>query len=450
MSNYFGTDGIRGNANEGILRSDQLVVLAHSIADWLMSQNVARPLIYLGRDPRISGSMMEHTLAGAFAATGAHVRLMGVVPTPAVSHAVVKNRADLGVMISASHNPFGDNGIKLFQQDGHKLSNNEQDAIELFLQDTARPTLWKTHDQIGTVEVVDRSLSDYLDFCKETLPAECNFNGMHIVLDTSNGSMFKCAPQLFRDLGARVTILHDQPDGLNINKNCGSQHTQDLASMVQEKQADLGIAFDGDGDRCIAVDENGMELRGDQLLTICALELKRRNELTDNALVVTVMSNLGLHLAMQDHGVKVEVSGVGDRNVMEKMQTCSAVLGGEDSGHVIYRNFHTTGDGLITAIQLIRALRASGQPLSELATCMQLYPQTMVNVSVSKKPPLETIPSIQKKIEWANATLGMQGRVLIRYSGTESLCRVMVEGRDEDQINEIASALATCIESHLA
>jgi phosphoglucosamine mutase len=437
MSNYFGTDGIRGNANEGILRSDQLVVLAHSIADWLMSQNVARPLIYLGRDPRISGSMMEHTLAGAFAATGAHVRLMGVVPTPAVSHAVVKNRADLGVMISASHNPFGDNGIKLFQQDGHKLSNNEQDAIELFLQDTARPTLWKTHDQIGTVEVVDRSLSDYLDFCKETLPVECNFNGMHIVLDTSNGSMFKCAPQLFRDLGARVTILHDQPDGLNINKNCGSQHTQDLASMVQEKQADLGIAFDGDGDRCIAVDENGMELRGDQLLT-------------DNALVVTVMSNLGLHLAMQDHGVKVEVSGVGDRNVMEKMQTCSAVLGGEDSGHVIYRNFHTTGDGLITAIQLIRALRASGQPLSELATCMQLYPQTMVNVSVSKKPPLETIPSIQKKIEWANATLGKQGRVLIRYSGTESLCRVMVEGRDEDQINEIASALATCIESHLA
>ena len=422
MSNYFGTDGIRGNANEGILRSDQLVVLAHSIADWLMSQNVARPLIYLGRDPRISGSMMEHTLAGAFAATGAHVRLMGVVPTPAVSHAVVKNRADLGVMISASHNPFGDNGIKLFQQDGHKLSNNEQDAIELFLQDTARPTLWKTHDQIGTVEVVDRSLSDYLDFCKETLPAECNFNGMHIVLDTSNGSMFKCAPQLFRDLGARVTILHDQPDGLNINKNCGSQHTQDLASMVQEKQADLGIAFDGDGDRCIAVDENGMELRGDQLLTICALELKRRNELTDNALVVTVMSNLGLHLAMQDHGVKVEVSGVGDRNVMEKMQTCSAVLGGEDSGHVIYRNFHTTGDGLITAIQLIRALRASGQLLSELATCMQLYPQTMVNVSVSKKPPLETIPSIQKKIEWANASLGKAGRVLMRDSGTESLC----------------------------
>jgi phosphoglucosamine mutase len=450
MSNYFGTDGIRGNANEGVLRADQLVVLAHSIADWLTSQSGDQPLIYVGRDTRISGSMMEHTLAGAFAATGAHVRLMGIVPTPAVSHAVVKHHADLGIMISASHNPFGDNGIKLFRQDGHKLSNNEQDAIEVCIQDSTRPAMWKTNEQIGSVEEVDHSVSDYLDFCKGTLPADFNLHGMHIVLDASNGAMFKCAPELFRDVGATVTVLHDQPNGLNINMNCGSQHTQHLASMVEHNQADLGIAFDGDGDRCIAVDENGKELRGDQLLTICALELKRRNELTNNTMVVTVMSNLGLHLAMQDHGVKVEVSGVGDRNVMEKMQACSAVLGGEDSGHVIYRNLHTTGDGLITAIQLIRALKVSGQPLSELATCMQLCPQTMVNVPVSKKLPLETIPSIQDKIEWANETLGKQGRVLIRYSGTESLCRVMVEGRKEDQINEIASVLATCIESHLA
>ena len=220
---------------------------------------------------------------------------------------------------------------------------------------------------------------------------------MHLVLDVSNGSMYGCAPKLFRDAGATVTVMNDRPNGVNINQNCGSQHTQDLAAMVLEKQADLGIAFDGDGDRCIAVDENGNELRGDQLLAICALELFRRNELSNHTLVVTVMSNLGLHSAMQDHGIKVEVSGVGDRYVMEKMQSCSAALGGEDSGHVIFGDLHTTGDGLITAMQLIRALNASGKPLSELATCMDLYPQTMVNVSVSKNHPWRRFNRFKKK-----------------------------------------------------
>lgn len=450
MSNYFGTDGIRGEANEGILRVDRLLILADSIVDWLMTRNDSQPVIYIGRDTRVSGVMMEHILSGAFAAVGAHVQLMGVVPTPAVSHAVLFNKADLGIMISASHNPYNDNGIKLFRSDGYKLSTEEQEAIEFIIQDSQRPIDWKKNDQIGTVEVAGRGLSEYLDFCKRTLPAKHKLNEMHLVLDVSNGSMYACAPKLFRDAGAMITVMNDQPNGVNINHNCGSQHTQDLAAMVREKKADLGIAFDGDGDRCIAVDENGNELRGDQLLAICALELYRRNELTNQTLVVTVMSNLGLHSAMQDHGIKVEVSGVGDRNVMEKMQSCSAALGGEDSGHVIFRDLHTTGDGLITALQLIRSLNTSGKPLSELATCMQLYPQTMVNVSVSKKPPLETIRPIQEKIAWATSKLGKDGRVLIRYSGTESFCRVMVEGKDEDQINEIASALADCVESQLA
>ncbi len=450
MSNYFGTDGIRGKANMGILRGDQLVLLAHSIVDWLMDRNCSQPVIYVGRDTRISGTMMEHTLAGAFTALGAHVRLMGVVPTPAISHAVSINKADLGIMISASHNPFGDNGIKLFRPDGHKLSNKEQDALELIILDSSRPITWKTNDQIGTVEAADGEVIEYLDFCKGTLPTEFKLDGMHVVLDVSNGSMYKCAPKLFLDMGATVTVLHDRPNGININQNCGSQHTQDLAAMVREKQADLGIAFDGDGDRCIAVDENGDELRGDQLLAICALELIRRNELTNHTLVVTVMSNLGLHSAMEDYGIKVEVSGVGDRNVMEKMQSCSAALGGEDSGHVIFRDLHTTGDGLITALQLIRALNASRKSLSKLATSILLYPQTIVNVSVSKKPPLETVQPIQEKIAWATAKLGKEGRILIRYSGTESICRVMVEGKNEDQINGIASALSVCIESHLS
>ncbi len=449
MSKYFGTDGIRGKANEGILRGDRLVLLAHSIVDWLISQNISQPLIYIGRDTRISGTMMEHTLAGAFAAAGANVQLLGIVPTPAVSHAVVVNKADLGIMISASHNPFSDNGLKLFRSDGHKLSTYEQDAIELIIQDSSRPIDWKRNECIGIVKVADRGLNEYVDFCKRTLPEECKLNEMHLVLDVSNGSMYECAPKLFRDAGAKVTVIHDRPSGININQNCGSQNTQDLAAMVQEKQADLGIAFDGDGDRCIAVDENGNELRGDQLLAICALDLARRNELANDTLVVTVMSNFGLQSAMQYQGRKVEGSGVGERNVMAKMQACSAALGGEDSEHVIFRDLDTTGDGLITALQLIRALNAGSKPLSELATCIRLYPQTMVNVSVSKKPPLETIQPIQEKIVWATSKLGKDGRVLIRYSGTESFCRVMVEGKDEDQINEISSALADCVERQL-
>ena len=449
MSNYFGTDGIRGKANEGILRVDRLVLLAHSIVNWLISRNTFQPSIYIGRDTRISGTMMEHTLAGAFAAAGANVQLLGIVPTPAVSHAVVTNKADLGIMISASHNPFNDNGLKLFRSDGHKLSTDEQNAIELIIEDSSVPIDWKKNDHIGIVKSADRGLNDYVDFCKRTLPEECKLNEMHLVLDVSNGSMYACAPKLFREVGATVTVIHDRPNGININENCGSQDTQDLAAIVQEKQADLGIAFDGDGDRCIAVDENGNELRGDQLLAICALDLARRNKLTNHILVATVMSNFGLQLAMEDHGIKVEVSGVGDRNVMEKMQSCSAALGGEDSGHIIFRDLHTTGDGLITALQLIRALNASCKPLSELATCLRLYPQTMVNVSVSNKPPLETIQPIQEKIAWATTKLGNDGRVLIRYSGTELFCRVMVEGKDQNQINEIASELAACIESQL-
>ena len=449
MSNYFGTDGIRGKANEGILRGDRLLLLAHSIVDWLISRNISQPLIYIGRDTRRSGTMMEYTLAGAFAAAGADVKLLGVVPTPAVSHAVVVNKADLGVMISASHNPFSDNGLKLFRSDGHKLSTDEQDAIELIVKDSSRSIDWKRDEHIGIVQAVDRGLNEYVDFCKRTLPEECKLSEMHLVLDVSNGSMCDCAPKLFRDVGATVTVIHDRPSGININQNCGSQNTQDLAAMVQEKQADLGIAFDGDGDRCVAVDENGNELRGDQLLAICALDLARRNELKNQTLVATVMSNFGLQSAMQDHGIKVEVSGVGDRNVMAKMKSCFAVLGGEDSGHIIFGDLHTTGDGLITALQLIRAMNASCKPLSELATCIRLYPQTIVNVSVSKKPPLETIQPIQEKIAWATSKLGKDGRVLIRYSGTESFCRVMVEGKDEDQVNEIVSELAVCIESQL-
>ena len=397
MSNYFGTDGIRGKANEGILRVDRLVLLAHSIVNWLISRNTFQPSIYIGRDTRISGTMMEHTLAGAFAAAGANVQLLGIVPTPAVSHAVVTNKADLGIMISASHNPFNDNGLKLFRSDGHKLSTDEQNAIELIIEDSSVPIDWKKNDHIGIVKSADRGLNDYVDFCKRTLPEECKLNETHLVLDVSNGSMYACAPKLFREVGATVTVIHDRPNGININENCGSQDTQDLAAIVQEKQADLGIAFDGDGDRCIAVDENGNELRGDQLLAICALDLARRNKLTNHILVATVMSNFGLQLAMEDHGIKVEVSGVGDRNVMEKMQSCSAALGGEDSGHIIFRDLHTTGDGLITALQLIRALNASCKPLSELATCLRLYPQTMVNVSVSINHPWRLFNPFRKK-----------------------------------------------------
>lgn len=449
MNKLFGTDGIRGAANEGVLAVNELLRFSRAVATWLDRQNKDR-LVVIGRDTRLSGKMMEATLAGGFASVGYDVRVAGIVPTPAIALMVRASGADLGIMISASHNQFSDNGIKLFKSDGYKLTDEEEAEIEKIY---AEPDSWKalaSGSAIGRVQADDQFGKSYSRFCASSLPQHFSLRGMRVALDTSNGAMSDCAPDLLRTLGAEVHVIHNHPDGININAGCGSQHTEDLAVLVREMEADVGIAFDGDGDRCIAVDEHGKELRGDQVLAICALALKKSGKLPADSLVVTVMSNVGLHAAMQEAGIRVNICGVGDRNVMKEMIECGATLGGEDSGHVIFHDFHTTGDGLITALQLLRIIKDSDRPLSVLADCISIFPQVMLNVEVVRKPELSSLKRLQNEVKRAEELLGDRGRVLIRYSGTESLCRVMVEGADKALIGKLVADLATVVRRETA
>lgn len=449
MIELFGTDGIRGAANKGVLTLDGLLRLSRAVATWLDRQETSRSVV-IGRDPRLSGEMMEAVLAAGFASVGYDVVIAGVVPTPAVALLVQQSEAAMGIMVSASHNPFSDNGIKLFKADGYKLTDEEEAEIE---------TLYSASDRwipvcdgvgIGRIKRDDHAGASYQQFCAAALPDGCTFEGLKVALDASNGAMAVCAPELLRELGADVHLIHDQPNGININERCGSQHTNDLAQLVRAVQADVGIAFDGDGDRCIAVDELGEELRGDQLLAICALDFQRRGTLSGNQLVVTVMSNLGLHAAMREAGIHVNVCGVGDRNVMEEMSRCGASLGGEDSGHVIFHDFHTTGDGLLTALQLLRIVKAGEKTLSERAAAVSIFPQTLLNVEVVNKPELSSLTALQQEVKRAEERLGDNGRILIRYSGTEPLCRVMVEGADKRLIDTIAAELASVVKRETA
>jgi phosphoglucosamine mutase len=449
MSNLFGTDGIRGAANDGVLAVDELLRFSRAVTTWLDQQNKGCSVV-IGRDPRLSGEMMEATLAGGFASVGCDVMVAGIVPTPAIALMVRESGADLGIMISASHNQFSDNGIKLFKSDGYKLTDEEEAEIEKIYSE---PNSWKSlsgGSEIGRIQVDDQFGRSYSQFCTLSLPPHFSLEGMTVALDTSNGAMSDCAPDLLQTLGAEVHVIHNHPDGININASCGSQHTEKLAVLVREMEADVGIAFDGDGDRCIAVDEHGEELRGDQVLAICALALKRAGKLPADSLVVTVMSNVGLHAAMKAAGIQVNVCGVGDRNVMKEMKECGASLGGEDSGHVIFHDFHTTGDGLITALQLLRIMKEDDKPLSVLADCISIFPQVMLNVEVRNKPELSSLHALQDAVKKAEEQLGDRGRVLIRYSGTESLCRVMVEGEDKTLIDDLAADLAAVVKRETA
>lgn len=445
MGKLFGTDGVRGVANTE-LPPELAFRIGRAVAH-LFSQDKQQPTLVIGRDTRLSGQMLEAALIAGICSAGGNVITLGVVPTPAVAYLIRQLKADAGIVISASHNPAPDNGIKIFSGDGYKLPDAVEEQLEeLVLADVdqlARPT----GGGVGNVEHRPEALDLYIDFVTTTTKQD--FRKMKIVLDCANGAAFEAAPRVFRRLGAEVITLYNKPNGVNINVDCGSTHPEALQKAVLEHGAHLGIANDGDADRVIAVDEKGQIVDGDFIMAICGINMLEKGKLPQNTLVSTVMSNLGLHLAFKKAGGKIITTQVGDRYVLEAMREQGFALGGEQSGHIIFSELNTTGDGIITAVQLATVVKESGKSLSELASVMTRLPQVLVNVRVKDKTGWDQNPAIMRSIEAAEQELGESGRVLVRPSGTEALIRIMAEGPNADRLNELVEDIAVVVTSEL-
>jgi phosphoglucosamine mutase len=427
MGKLFGTDGIRGEANRYPMNAETVFCVGQAVAH-LFKKNGHRARIIIGKDTRISGYMLESSLEAGITSMGGSPYLVGVLPSPGIAFMTQSMRADAGIVISASHNPYQDNGLKIFGADGFKLTDAQEEVIEDLILQKRLDEFLPSAKGIGKASRIEDANGRYIVFLKNTFPRHLSMEGMKIVLDTANGAAYRVAVDAFMELGADVEVIHNTPDGININDRCGSQHTQDLQKKVIATGAVIGLAFDGDGDRLIAVDEKGHELKGDQILIICANILKKNGKLKNNLLVTTVMSNLGLTVACKKYGFKHHAAKVGDRYVLEDMQRLGGVIGGEDAGHMIFLDHHTTGDGTIAAIQLIAAMIQEDKPLSELARMMDIFPQKLINIDVREKPDISEVPRIVEAIAQAERELGDEGRVLVRYSGTQHMCRVMVEG----------------------
>ena len=448
MGRLFGTDGARGVANSE-LTCELAMKIGRAAAMVLSDEQRSRPRVLIGMDTRISSDMLESAIAAGLCSVGADVLLLGVLPTPAVAFLVQKYGYDAGIMISASHNPCEYNGIKIFKSDGYKLPDEIEEKIEsIILDGTIVPDV-KIGGEVGRIRHSDMPKFDYIEHLLETVDAD--FSGMRIALDCANGSASFTAPELFTDLGVDFEVLSAVPNGININRGCGSTHMEQLQRFVKANHFDAGFAFDGDADRLLAVDENGKIVDGDKIVAIAAASLKKRGMLKNNTAVVTVMSNLGFHEFCKRNGINVEVTTVGDRYVLENMRKNDYCIGGEQSGHVIFHDFATTGDGQLTAIQLLQILKLTGKKLSELAGEIEIFPQTMVNVRVSQigKVRYAKDAEIKKAIASAENELGDQGRVLVRVSGTEPLIRVMVEGKNEEMIQRLADEIATVVRDRL-
>lgn len=445
MGRLFGTDGVRGVANVYPMTAEMALEIGRATAFVCKKHPKKRHTILIGKDTRVSGYMLESALTAGICSMGVDVLLVGPMSTPGIAFITRSMRADAGLVISASHNPYQDNGIKIFSRDGFKLPDAEEDEIEQLITGGRIKDMRPTADEIGKAHRIDDAMGRYIVFCKNTFPEHLTLEGMRIVMDCANGAAYKAAPTIVSELGAEVTAIHCSPNGVNINDRCGSQHTQDLSAKVRELKADIGLAFDGDADRLIAVDEHGEEITGDHIMAICGKMYKERGRLKNNLLVATVMSNFGFFTALKEQGIEAGVSKVGDRYVLEMMRQKDAVLGGEASGHLIFLDHHTTGDGIVTALQLLAAMKHHEQPLSQLARIMTLSPQKIINVDVASKPVLEDIPEIRTAIEQAEAELGDRGRVLIRYSGTQSMCRVMVEGPTREMTDRLTQSLADTV-----
>ena len=447
MGRLFGTDGIRGRANEYPMTAEMAMKIGQAVA-YLFKGPGHIPLIIVGKDTRISGDMIENSLIAGLCSRGANAVAVGVLPTPGIAFLTTDMKADAGIVISASHNPFEDNGIKIFGSDGCKLTEEQEQAIEELLSDGLSFPI-PLPQECGRASRLPYAGGRYISFLRRTFPEMISVAGAGIVLDCANGATSKVAPALFRQLGARVTALFSKPNGININVNCGSQHPGELAETVVKKRAAAGFAFDGDGDRMIAVDEKGSVLTGDQVLAICAASLKKEGKLANNLVIRTVMSNIGMSVSFRKMGIDSVMTDVGDRAVLQEMRSRGAVIGGEDSGHLIFLNHHTTGDGIITALQLLEVMGKEKKPLSELAKIMTVFPQTLINVEVKKREDTTSVPEIARIVKDVEDRLGKDGRVLVRYSGTQNLCRVMVEGPTAELTHQCCRRIAEAVKETL-
>jgi phosphoglucosamine mutase len=448
MGRLFGTDGVRGVANKEPMTADIALRLGRAIA-YLCRAHSGRHRIVVGKDTRLSGYMLENAMVAGICSMGVDAFVIGPLPTPGVAFITQSMRADAGVMISASHNLFQDNGIKFFQRDGYKLPDEEEDEMERLIFSDQLSSLQPTADNVGKAFRIDDARGRYIVFAKETFPKDLSLEGFRIVLDCANGAAYRVAPTVFSELGAEVKAVGVEPDGKNINDHCGSQHADLMASLTRETGADIGIALDGDGDRVILADEQGRIVDGDAVMAFCGREMIRAGDLPGNTVVATVMSNIGLELSLKEMGGRLVRTAVGDRYVVEEMKRSNCLLGGEQSGHLIFKEFTTTGDGIITALQVLATMKRTGLSLSDLAGQMKRMPQVLLNVKVERKTPLQEIVAVEEHVRRVESALGESGRVLVRYSGTEPLLRIMIEGPDPEFIRRTAEEIAETVRKEL-
>jgi phosphoglucosamine mutase len=448
----FGTDGVRGIANVEPVTAETALKLGRAAAHVFTQLNPrtipegARPKIVLGKDTRLSGYMLENALVAGITSLGVDVLIIGPLPTPGVAYITRSLRADAGIVLSASHNPYEDNGIKFFRHDGYKLDDQIEEKIEQLVFtgeiDSIRPTAGK----IGRAARIDDALGRYVEFAKASFPRRMSLEEMRIAVDVANGAAYKSTPCILRELGAEVTLAHNEPNGMNINARCGSTFPQEIQRLVKETSANVGITHDGDADRVLLCDENGDIVDGDEILAIASVNLLRTHGLEQNTLVATVMSNFGLDETIAAAGGKVIRTKVGDRYVIEEMVQQKLNLGGEQSGHIIFRDFTTTGDGIISALQILRIMHETGTPLSKLKTCLKKYPQAQRDLVVKAKPPIEELREVVRLRDEVERELGGKGRVLLRYSGTEPKIRLLIEGREFEKIDKQANRIADAIQ----
>lgn len=447
-TSLFGTDGIRGRANEFPITPEAALLVGKAIALLCGASGPGSRKAIIGKDTRLSGYMLETALTSGLVSMGMDVLLVGPMPTPAVAYLTRSMAADVGIMLTASHNPFDDNGIKIFGPDGFKISDEMEAAISQHVQTGDLSSAHIRSDQIGKAYRLDDAPGRYIEHVKSSVQSG-RFQGLTVALDGANGAAYAVAPLILRELGARVIKAFSEPDGYNINNGCGALHPETVAGLVRQHNADVGIALDGDADRIVFCDAEGRTVDGDRIIAMCALDLHAHGRLARNTCVVTTMSNLGLHEALRQAGITVETTDVGDRLVIERLRAIGGNLGGEKSGHVIFLDYATTGDGILTALQVLRLMRERGATLAELAACMREYPQRLVNVEAPRRPPLESLPYLQETLQECHAALGPYGRTVVRYSGTEPLLRILVETREEADARHWAEQLAAAARKDL-
>jgi phosphoglucosamine mutase len=444
----FGTDGIRGQANRYPITPEIALQVGKAIARVSEARGNGTKRALIGKDTRLSGYMLETALTSGLVSMGMEVFLVGPIPTPSVAHLTRSMNATVGIMLTASHNPFDDNGIKIFDGAGFKLSDEIEERIERYVLSGNQAADHIRSAHLGKAFRIDDARGRYIEYAKQTIQNQ-SLQGLKVVLDCANGAAYLIGPWIIKELGAEVIKSGTEPDGLNINNECGALHPENIASLVQAHGADIGIAFDGDADRVIFCDSAGRLVDGDHVLAMCAVDFKQRGLLARDHVVVTVMSNLGLHDAMKRNGIGVVTTNVGDRHVIERMRAEQFNLGGEKSGHIIFMDHATTGDGIISALQVLRLMKQTGRSLAELASCMEEYPQRLASLRVREKTPLDRLPRTSAVLRECEANLGEEGRVLVRYSGTEPKVRVLVEARDEAVVEQWTTALVESLRSEV-